>query len=134
MNCFRAFFVNNRRLAALLVAAALCLKAVVPVGYMIDAGAKVLTVHICADQIAGVATKQITIPMAGKGDAGGKGHADAPCPYASLSHAALGTADPLQLVLALAFILALGFLPGAPMAIRRFAHWHPPLRGPPATA
>ena len=51
MYAFRAFLLHHRRFAALLVAAALCLKALVPAGYMVSSEARVLTVQICADTL-----------------------------------------------------------------------------------
>jgi hypothetical protein len=53
MELLRAFFRDHRRLAALLVALALCVKALVPAGYMPGAHGKVLTVEICADASGG---------------------------------------------------------------------------------
>ena len=40
---------EHRRLAAILVALALCMKALVPAGFMIGASARLITVEICAD-------------------------------------------------------------------------------------
>ena len=133
MNAFRAFLRSHRQLAALLVAAALCMKALIPAGYMIGADSKVLTVQICADSLGHSIVKQIAIAQ--------KGHApdkqsqmDGTCAFTSLGHASLGGTDPIQLALALLFILALGFTPLVAPAPRPIFHLRPPLRGPPALA
>ena len=119
-----------------LVLATLALKALVPGGYMIAAHGQTLTVEICGSNSAGQLTAQVTIPM--KSDAApgqsGPGKTDGACPYASLSFASLGGAEPLLLAAALAYIVALGFLPLPARIIRAAPRLRPPLRGPPAFA
>jgi len=138
MSSLRAFFCNNRNLALLVVLIALCMKIVVPTGFMISPTAKVFTVQICDDQIGNHAVRQIAIPMkSGLIDAGAKQagkSASGECPFAGHSMTALGGADPVLLVLALAFILALGFAPVTTPRAARIAFLRPPLRGPPALA
>ena len=130
MHTFRAFFLSHRRVAALLVALALCMKALLPAGYMLGSESRTITVQICADSLGAKITKQI--------DVGAKDHgktkADAPCAFTALTHGALGGSDPIQLALALLFILALGFAPHIPAAPKRDHYLRPPLRGPPALA
>lgn len=130
MQPFRAFFMSHRRVAALLVALALCMKALIPAGYMLGGESKTITVQICADSLGHQITKQIDV---GTKDHG-KTKADAPCAFTALTHGALGGADPIQLVLALLFILALAFAPILPAAPKRIHYLLPPLRGPPALA
>ena len=132
MGAIRQFFRVHRHAAILLLYMALAMKAVVPAGFMVDAGAKVLTVHICTDSLDPGVARLIALPFGHQGDVGHKAHADAPCPFAALGHAALGGADPVQLALALAFILALGFAWAVPARIKPSAFLRPPLRGPPA--
>jgi len=132
MNALRAFFLSHHRVAALLIAAALCMKALVPAGYMIDGGARMLTIRVCADSLGHVVTRQISVQQSGHDNH--KAHADSPCAFTALSHATMGGADPIQLALALGFILALGFVAVVPAAPRRISHLRPPLRGPPALA
>lgn len=135
MTSFRAFFLSHVRLAALLVALALCMKALIPAGYMLGGETRTITVQICADSIGHQITRQIEI---GIRDHGSKSHdkakADAPCAFTALSHGALGGADPIQLALALLFLLTLGFAPVIPNAPKRVHYLRPPLRGPPALA
>jgi hypothetical protein len=135
MGNLRAFLLGHRRLALLLVAAALCLKVLVPGGYMLGQGAGTyITVEICADASGQHLTKDVFVPAKpGQGNSA-QAKGDGPCPYSALSMAALSGADAALLALALAFILALGFLPAAPPRLARAAHVRPPLRGPPAFA
>ena len=136
MQPLRAFLMRHRAFAALLVAAALCMKLAVPAGYMVGTGSKVLSIEICADSRGQHLTQQIVIPQTGKSADKQAEHAkaSASCPYSALSMASLGGADPLLLAAALAFILALGFAPVRAATPRRASNLRPPLRGPPALA
>jgi len=129
MHRFRALVLKHRGFAALVLALALCLKLVVPTGMMLDSGPHQVTVRICSEQM-GLAS--IALPTSGKAHHQGDGKADSMCPYSVLGHATLGGADPVLLALAIAFILALGFLAVAPVRRARFAHVLPPACGPPA--
>lgn len=136
MQALRALAHRHRRLAVLLVVVALALKALVPAGYMLHQRGTVLTVEICADASGGKLTQQIVVPRSGA-PAGGQetpGKAPATCPYATLAFAALAGADAVLLLLALAFILALGLAPAPTSPLRRVPFLRPPLRGPPALA
>jgi len=131
MEALRAFFLTRRRLAALLVAAALAMKALVPAGYMVEGGARVLTISICADASGEHRVQQIVVPTkGGAAPALAKGE----CAFTSLNAMALGGAGPALLALALAFILALGFAPVTIPAPAGALRLRPPLRGPPAAA
>lgn len=136
MHVLRAFLRRHRALAALVVAAALCMKALLPAGYMIGHESMTLTVELCTDASGAKVTKQITVAKhGGPGEkAGSQAQASEACPYAGLAMPALAGADTALLALALAFILALGFAPLRPAPQRRFHHVLPPLRGPPAFA
>jgi len=134
MHCIRALFLHHRRLAMLLVTAALCMKALIPAGYMLGEDTRVLTVQICADTIGQTITTRIALPSSGHGPDGGKAKTDSACPFTALGHAALGGADPVQLALALVVAMALAFAPRLPAAPKRILHLRPPLRGPPARA
>lgn len=114
----------------MLVALALCMKALIPAGYMLGGESRTITVQICADSLGHQITKQIGV---GSMDHG-KSKADTPCAFTALTHGALGGADPIQLALALLFILTLGFAPLLPAAPQRAHYLRPPLRGPPALA
>lgn len=132
MNRVRTFFMRHRTIALLLVVATLCMKALVPAGYMIGQDTKVLTVQICYDGLGHSLTKQIAIPMKGEPSDSTSKHEKGECPFSSLSQASLGGADAALLAIALAFILALGFAPVRSALPQRVFHLRPPLRGPPA--
>jgi hypothetical protein len=131
MAIWRAFLKEHRWLALWLIAAALAVKALVPAGYMLaDTGGKTLTMAICDGN--GPATMTIDVPMdpdhAKKLDGTKQ---DGGCAFASLSHATMGGADPVLLLAAFAFLLALGFASTARPAPRRRAFARPPSQGPP---
>lgn len=130
MQTLRAYLREHSRLALLLVVIALALKAVVPTGYMVGTQGKSLTILVCGDLSGEHLTTQITIPGTGKAEHQTKG--GEACPYASLSFASLEGGLPPFVVLAIAFLLLLGF---APVSLPRLAgptYVRPPLRGPPA--
>lgn len=136
MHALRILLLKRRQFALVLVALALCMKALMPAGYMVSESARVFTITICSDASGEKISREIVIPAKGgsghQDDAHGK--ADAQCAWSSLSMAATGGADAPLLALALAFILALGFLPAPILRARRADYLQPPLRGPPATA
>ena len=127
---------EHRRLAAVLVALALCIKALVPAGFMVGANTKLITIEICADASGGKLTRHMAIPLEGgtAGEQSGYGKSDATCAWTSLAQAAHSGADTELLALALAFILALGFLRQTAEPARRSSHIRPPSRGPPLPA
>lgn len=120
-------------LAMLLVAMALCMKALVPSGYMVLAGSKTITVGLCADGMGAPKTTTITIPMdpSAPAEPAHKGKADSPCAFSALSMAAAGGADASLRAVALAFILLLGTAFVPQFYAQSGVRWHPPLRGPP---
>ena len=134
MRFLRTFLRDHYRLALALVALALCLKAMVPSGFMVGGAGKALTITICGQSQGLDSAVHIQIPAPGQShdDHGDQGHASDVCPYSALAMAALSDATVPLLALALAFILALGLLPVAspPPAARAFLR--PPLRAPPA--
>lgn len=136
MHVLRAFLRQHRRTAAVLVALALCLKALLPVGYMIGGEAKVLTIEICGDATGANFAKKISIPMSGKAGQHDNDQAkvDGQCAFSAFSQASLPGADPALLAAALVFVLSLGFAPLRPAPTRRTLYLRPPLRGPPASA
>ena len=136
MKLLRAFFLRHRAGAMVVVIAALCMKMLVPGGFMVGSANKVLTVEICADASGQKVTRHIPIAMNGKtgGEHRNEGKAGTPCPWSALSTASLAGADPALLALALTFILALGLAPARLTLLRPAFHLRPPLRGPPALA
>lgn len=112
---------------------ALCVKALVPAGFMIGPmnglGAKSFTILVCADATGSVHDTKIIVPQSGKD---GTAKAQQSCPFSVLGFAALGGADVVLLAAAIAFILALGFAAAPALRVARFRHVLPPGRGPPA--
>lgn len=132
MGRLRNFFRQHSGLAFGLIALALCLKIVVPSGFMISQETRTFTVLICHDASGTGQDLKVTVPIKSSGSETPGKPAKGECPYGALSMASLGGADPVLLALALAFILALGFAPVRLTLAKRFAYAQPPLRGPPA--
>jgi hypothetical protein len=134
MDPLRTLIRDYRKLAFVLLALALCLKALVPAGFMVERRAMVLTVSICADGLGVPSTRQMVIPMksdpsAHKGD---QSKPDGSCSFTALGFGALAAVDPALLTAALLFIIALGF---TRVAERRRIVPHrllPPAHGPPS--
>ncbi len=133
MNRLRAFLRGHRRVAALLVALALTMKALVPAGYMVGEQARTITLEICADASGAKVTRDIVV-QSDAPSAAEHGKADGVCAFSALGMAALGGVDAVLLAAALAFILALG-VSATPVVLRsRPVPLRPPLRGPPLFA
>lgn len=131
MGAWRVFLKEHRWLALWLIAAALAVKALVPAGYMLaETAGKTLTMAICDG--SGPATMTVDVPMDPGHKAPDSGKQD--CAYSGLGHATLGGADPVLLLAALVFLLALGFAPAATPAPTRRAFALPPSQGPPPHA
>lgn len=117
-------------LVALVFAAALALRVLVPAGFMPTVADGRVTLMLCS----GVQPAQPMAAMPGmahhNSDHGG-GMVGSPCAYADLAVPALGAADPVLLAVALAFVMALAIRRAIPLAPREFARLRPPLRGPP---
>lgn len=127
MNRLRAFLRLHPALAALILCAGLMVRALVPVGFMPQIGARSITIEICADASGQHLTRDITLP----GKPAHQGKSEAPCAFGGMAHAMIGGPDGWLLASALAFILLLGFAPVSTPALRGPAHLRPPLRGPP---
>ncbi len=140
MHALRAFLIGHRRLAAFAVMLALCMKVLLPAGYMLSSSldgssTRVLTLILCHSGGDGPAVAKVTVPVDGKtkGDGqGAPGKADGHCAYSALSMSAVGGAAPVLLALAFAVILALGLAPARRLPFGPVAYLRPPLRGPPA--
>lgn len=133
MTLLRALIRDHRGLAMLVLALTLCVKALVPQGYMVGNGQKLLTVQLCLDGIRHQ-TVQIALPSdgsTGQTDSHSTGKSSEHCAFTALNMGALGGADAPLLALALLFILALGFAPVQAPQPRRTSYLRPPLRGPP---
>lgn len=129
----RSLLARHRWLAIWLVSAALMMKVLVPAGFMPNVSSGAILVQLCSGQ--GLQTVMMEIPgRSGDHDPADHKQADIPCAFSGLSSPALAAADPILLALAIAFILAMGFLglsfaPPAPSPFLR-----PPPIGPPTAA
>lgn len=130
MQPIRAMIIRHAKLAAVLLALVLCMRAAVPAGYMVGDEAGTLTVSVCSGVAHG--PRSITIDV-GSHQQKGDPAKDIPCAFTALAKAATDGADAplLALALALAFILALGFVAVRPMLLPLAERLRPPLRGPP---
>lgn len=133
MRPVRAFVRDHRWLAIWLVTLALCMKIMVPNGFMVGAGSRSLSITIC-DGGGPEQTRQISLPQPGHAHEipGDSGKAPDVCPYAALGMAALSATPALLLLVALAFILILGIAPIAAPDPAPRPFLRPPLRAPPA--
>lgn len=123
-------------LAHATLAMALCLKVLVPSGFMISASSKSIIVGLCSGRMDAPKATTITIPMGPKHSElpDQKSAADAPCAFSVLSMATTGSVDLPLLALALAFILSMGFVARNAIARITAVRWLPPSQGPPARA
>lgn len=146
MHAVRALL-SQRHLAALICAAALLVKLMIPAGYMLSSEAGRLLIVICPSATPAPMPTGMAAMHGGMGDHHGMtttgdgqhhapskdhGKAEAPCVFSSLSAAALAAVDPIQLAALIIFILALGWVAVGTVAPPIPAHLRPPLRGPPA--
>ena len=133
MRGIRTLLRRHRALAALALACVLAVRLLMPSGFMLAPGAKVLTVVICTGVVGEHQTAQLVIPQ-NEQKPGHDASKNDPCPYSGLSMASTAAADVPVLAAALAFIFALGFAAVAAIPCQRAPHLRPPLRGPPVFA
>lgn len=136
MTRLRALIFGHKALAILAIAAALAVKALIPTGFMPARAGQAFMIELCWDGANDPGPVRIALPM--KGDAGdpaaqGDMKAKSGCLFASLAMAATAGADALLLAVALAYVMALGLRPAAPLLRRHGPGLRPPLRGPPLT-
>ena len=137
MSALRALIRGHRHLALLLLALALCLKAAIPAGTMLEqSGTRSLSIAICADG-SGIG-KAVQIALPAKPALPGSPRSDhglastSACGFAGLGLAALPLADPPLLALALVAIALPGLVSAAARTNPPAPFLRPPLRGPPA--
>lgn len=121
-------FLQARPRAAMLFAAALLLRLLVPAGYMVGSAAGAPALVPCPAVVAAP-----VMDHHGRHD-GRAPHAEAPCPFAALGAPVLPPADPLALAPAqVGFTLAPAWHPGRSPTPTAAAP-PPPATGPPASA
>ncbi|HTG39071.1 DUF2946 family protein [Sphingomonas sp.] len=126
---------DHAPLTALLLAAVLLLRLLMPAGFMpVADGNGSLTVMVCS----GEGSRAMTIAIPGLGERPAKpapqerDKAGSPCAFGSLAAAFLGSVDPALLGAALAIVALLALRSVTPAPHRAARHLRPPLRGPPA--
>lgn len=128
MTSLRTHILRHRHHAAALVAAALLLRILVPVGFMPVLGDGKYVVGVC--NAAGMSTMVIEIP--GLEHRSDMAEAAKSCAFADLSLPALSAADPHLIATLILFILALGLIVAVLPPPHSFSHLRPPSRAPPA--
>lgn len=121
----------HHRLAILLLAAILLVKGTVPPGFMIAPSAKTLTVAVCTGHVPSSASIVIPMERDERTPAPAETAENENCAFAGLSKSALGGADFVLLMAAIAFILALSLAPLPQPALARIDRFQPPPIGPP---
>lgn len=119
--------------AALLIAAALAVRVLVPGGYMpvVDHGR--ILVKVCTGMPDGPGTMTLAVPGLDHGPPAGD-VAHGKCAYADLAQSVTGGVDPVLLAVMLAFAMSLALVRAVPVAPAAPGWLRPPLRGPPARA
>lgn len=133
MQSLRHHIQRHGVLAAWLLALTLLLKVAVPSGYMLDTSGGAIRITMCPGMgpMAATAMPGMADVTSHKQHKGGE-KADQPCAFAGLNAPAVAASDPIVLVLAIAFAIALRSRRIAPPRVAPRLHLRPPLRGPPA--
>ncbi|WP_232834199.1 MULTISPECIES: hypothetical protein [unclassified Sphingomonas] len=155
----RRLILTHRTVAALVLAAALAMRLLVPAGFMPDVAGGAVRLILCPAAgpvpaaMSPMAHGSMAMPMGHAGtdnhvasahDHGAHDHdkssshdhapQDAPCAFAGLALASLMPVDPVLLLAAIAFAMALAAFGLALPTPGRVPYLRPPLRGPPIVA
>ncbi|HEX8483902.1 hypothetical protein [Sphingomonas sp.] len=142
MSTLRALFRLHPALAALLVAAALAMKMLVPNGYMPVNGAGGITLQLCpgaavnapAPAPMAMAHHAMAAPADDHSERMPASKAELPCAFAGLAAPVLAAVDAVLLAVALAFVAAVAIRGTHRPAPRPTSRLRPPLRAPPLPA
>lgn len=130
MQSIRLLLRDHLAPVSVLLALTVMLRLLVPAGYMPSITAAGVAIIVCDGAAPGMS-------HAMPDHHGGKStptKPDQPCAFAALSAPSLGGADPIQLAIALAAIIALGLSLLRPLPTLLAVRDRPPLRGPPVAA
>lgn len=129
----RLYFTTYRIWTMWLILAALLTKVAVPAGFMPVVSNGSIVLELCS----GLGPEKMAVAMPAMGDHQGKDehsqHDDMPCGFAGHAPASMAGADPILLLIAIAFIVATIYRMPVFWPVRRISYLRPPLRGPPAT-
>ncbi len=136
MNDLRAFTVERRTWAMMLVVITLLIRGLIPAGYMVAPSAVTLSVKICSGFEDERSTIKIVVPRSGEEHdrSGDHSQKNPPCAFSALSMASMAGADGLLLAQAVAFVLITNAILVASSVHRPLPRLRPPLRGPPSFA
>lgn len=137
MSALRRLVLTHRHFAVVICIAALALKLLIPSGYMISTVQGRLAITTCPGVAPEPVTMSTVMPgmhgdMAEHGKSRGSDGGAMPCAFAGLSAQALGAVDPVMMIAAIAFVMAVGSRPMRLRARPPTPYLRPPLRGPPA--
>jgi hypothetical protein len=133
VSTLRSFLARHRWLAIWLAGTALMMKVLVPAGFMPTVSSGAISVQLCSGQ--GLQTAMLEIPgKSGDHDPTEHKQSETPCAFSGLSSPVIAAADPALLAIAIAFILAMGFLPVAFVLPVASPSLRPPPIGPPPAA
>ncbi len=116
---------------AVLFTLVLAMKALVPNGYMISADSETITVKMCNGVGDGQQTIEIPMNVGGNEHDSGSNMTSEACSSSSVSQSTMTATDPLQLSLALSFIMLVGLVAKTAILLEHSVRLRPPLRGPP---
>jgi hypothetical protein len=129
----RSLLTRYPAFAAAMLLCALLVRVLVPAGFMPEASAGIVTLQLCSGTMPAAPVPMVDMHHGGaKHEAPAK--AEQPCAFAGIVAPALGSADPVLLAAALAFVFLLTVRGGAPVLPARPARLRPPLRAPPLPA
>lgn len=131
MTRWRTLIRKHSQLALLLVALALCAKALIPQGYMVMPSNGTIMVSICSGQGPQMVALDFDKHDGDHGDHQDGKKADHPCAFSGLGMSAMGGAYIALLAIAIAYVLTLGFLATTVPPRPAVARLRPPLRAPP---
>lgn len=129
MNYLRTQLRARPWLVAAALVAALCLRVLAPQGYMPIVERQGVEVLVCHGAGEAPDSVRLAVPAEPAG-----GDAAERCAFADLAMPLLVAVDPIELAMALAFVLALWLIFSSARPLRAPPRLRPPLRGPPATA
>jgi hypothetical protein len=95
MTPLRLYLRDRRHLALALIALALLMRMLIPVGFMPEVSAGKITIALCTGH--GPAVIEMAMPSSGHHDSDKSAKPDMPCPFGSVSSQGLTGADPILL-------------------------------------
>ncbi|RYD65159.1 MAG: hypothetical protein EOP58_08120 [Sphingomonadales bacterium] len=136
MQAFRRLVLAHSQLAALICVAALALRVLIPTGYMVSNDHGRIAMTLCSGVVEQQPSMTTDMPgmdhaMPEHGKSKEHGKTEMPCAFSGLSAQALGGADPILLIAALAIVAAMALHAAPRTVIPAAPYLRPPLRGPP---